>query len=165
MAGPAGRELGLRQPFAIGASYMNSPRRSHLVDAGERLMANGKPARVEAETCTQGIVADDGSETRSTETATQSPPREPTLSLIKTFSAHTNDPELMAKLAVYFSRVELQAGDVLWRQGDAADGLYVIESGVLQANYDFAAHSAPVQEVRSSLSCLKLRSLWMASSR
>jgi hypothetical protein len=44
VAGPAARELGLRLPFAIGASYMNSPRRSHLVDAGERLMANGKPA-------------------------------------------------------------------------------------------------------------------------
>ncbi|ELU36900.1 cyclic nucleotide-binding domain-containing protein [Rhizoctonia solani AG-1 IA] len=52
----------------------------------------------------------------------------------------------MNNLAAYFTRVELQAGDVLWRQGDQPDGLYVIESGVLQANYDFAAHSAPVQE-------------------
>jgi SulP family sulfate permease len=95
---------------------------------------------------------------RSTETATQSP-REPTFSLIKTFSAHTNDPELMAKLAVYFSRVELKAGEVLWRQGDIADGLYVIESGVLQANYDFAAHSAPVQEVCFICCCLRMRRL------
>ncbi|KAG9086199.1 hypothetical protein FRC07_013154, partial [Ceratobasidium sp. 392] len=125
---PPGRNL--RLPFAFGASYMNSPRRSHIVDAGERLMAN----------------ADDGNGTQTEVPPAQSPPREPTYSLIKTFSSHTNDPEFMAKLAAYFSRVELRAGDVLWKQGDAPDGLYMIESGVLQANYDFGPHSAPVQE-------------------
>ncbi|KAG8696459.1 hypothetical protein FRC09_008504 [Ceratobasidium sp. 395] len=131
VARPAPTEQRLRLPFAIGASYMNSPRRSHIVDAGERLMAN----------------ADDGNGTHSAnEAPAQSPPREPTYSLIKTFSSHTNDPELMARLAAYFSRIELRAGDVLWKQGDLPDGLYMIESGVLQANYDFGAHSAPVQE-------------------
>ncbi|QRW10246.1 sulfate anion transporter [Ceratobasidium sp. AG-Ba] len=131
VARPAPRERSQRLPIAFGASYMNSPRRSHLVDAGQRLMAN----------------ADDGSGIPAVvESSEPSPPREPTYSLIKTFSSHTNDPELMVKLAAYFARVELQAGEVLWRQGDSPDGLYVIESGVLQANYDFAAHSAPVQE-------------------
>jgi SulP family sulfate permease len=91
------------------------------------------------------ITADDGS---GTPPATEEAPREPTFSLLKTFSSHTSDAALMNNLAAYFMRVELQAGDVLWRQGDQPDGLYVIESGVLQANYDFAAHSAPVQEVR-----------------
>ncbi|KAF8597296.1 hypothetical protein BDV93DRAFT_596956 [Ceratobasidium sp. AG-I] len=106
-----------KSPLALGGSYMNSPRRSHIVKAGERLMVGA-----------------------------ESPPREPTFCLIKTFSSHTDDTELMGKLAEYFTRVELQAGEVVWRQGDPADGLYVIESGVLQANYNFAAHSAPVQE-------------------
>ncbi|QRV95907.1 sulfate anion transporter [Ceratobasidium sp. AG-Ba] len=139
VARPAPRERSQRLPIAFGASYMNSPRRSHLVDAGQRLMAN----------------ADDGSGTPAVvESSEPTPPREPTYSLIKTFSSHTNDPELMAKLAAYFARVELQAGQVLWRQGDSPDGIYVIESGVLQANYDFAAHSAPVQEVKFSTSII-----------
>ncbi|KAJ1304059.1 hypothetical protein OPQ81_008466 [Rhizoctonia solani] len=117
-------------PFALGASYINSPRRSHLVKAGERLMAD----------------ADDGSGTLPAPEDTPQVLHEPTFCLLKTFSSHTNDAELMRKLATYFTRVELQTGDILWRQGDQPDGLYVIESGVLQANYDFAAHSAPVQE-------------------
>ncbi|CAE6444199.1 unnamed protein product [Rhizoctonia solani] len=121
------RESIQKLPFALGASYINSPRRAHLVNAGERLMAD----------------ADDGS---GTPPATEEAPREPTFSLLKTFSSHTSDAALMNNLAAYFTRVELQAGDILWRQGDQPDGLYVIESGVLQANYDFAAHSAPVQE-------------------
>ncbi|QRW22937.1 sulfate anion transporter [Rhizoctonia solani] len=127
---PVERESAAKLPFVLGASYINSPRRSHLVNAGERLMAG----------------ADDGSGTASSTQEEPTAPREPTFSLLKTFSSHTNDAELMNNLAAYFTRVELQAGDVLWRQGDQPDGLYVIESGVLQANYDFAAHSAPVQE-------------------
>ncbi|CAE6475487.1 unnamed protein product [Rhizoctonia solani] len=129
-ARPVEREPGQKLPFALGASYINSPRRSHLVKAGERLMAG----------------ADDGNGTPPAPEDAPQALREPTLCLLKTFSSHTNDTELMNKLAAYFSRVELQAGDVLWKQGDQPDGLYVIESGVLQANYDFAAHSAPVQE-------------------
>lgn len=130
VARPAPKNQTQRLPIAFGASYLNSPRRSHLVDAGKRLMPN----------------ADDAGEIPAATEAPESSPREPTYSLIKTFSSHANDPELMAKLAAYFTRVELQAGEVLWKQGDLPDGLFVIESGVLQANYDFAAHSAPVQE-------------------
>jgi sulfate permease, SulP family len=35
---------------------------------------------------------------------------------------------------------------VLWRQGDAADGLYVIGAGVLRATYQFAAHTPVIGE-------------------
>ncbi|CAE6431990.1 unnamed protein product [Rhizoctonia solani] len=129
-ARPVEREPGQKLPFALGASYINSPRRSHLVKAGERLMAE----------------ADDGSGAPPAPEDTPQALREPTFCLLKTFSSHTSDTKLMNKLAAYFTRVELQAGDILWKQGDQPDGLYVIESGVLQANYDFAAHSAPVQE-------------------
>ncbi|CUA78230.1 putative protein C24H6,11c [Schizosaccharomyces pombe 972h-] [Rhizoctonia solani] len=129
-AQPVEREPGQKLPFILGTSYINSPRRSHLVKAGERLMAD----------------ADDGSGIPPSPEHTNQTLREPTFCLLKTFSSHTNDTELMNKLAAYFTRVELQSGDILWRQGDQPDGLYVIESGVLQANYDFAAHSAPVQE-------------------
>jgi SulP family sulfate permease len=35
---------------------------------------------------------------------------------------------------------------VLWKQGDAADGLYVIGAGVLRATYRFAAHTPVITE-------------------
>jgi sulfate permease, SulP family len=35
---------------------------------------------------------------------------------------------------------------VLWKQGDAADGLYVIGAGVLRATYRFAAHTPVTEE-------------------
>ncbi|KAG8757885.1 hypothetical protein FRC11_004198 [Ceratobasidium sp. 423] len=130
VARPVRHEFGPKLPFALGASYVNSPRRSHLVNAGKRLMAD----------------ADDGNGSSPAPEDAPQAFREPMFCLLKTFSSHTHDIELMQQLAAYFTRVELQAGEILWRQGDQPDGLYVIESGVLQANYDFAAHSAPVQE-------------------
>jgi len=35
---------------------------------------------------------------------------------------------------------------VLWKQGDPADGLYVIEAGVLRATYYFATHTPAIEE-------------------
>ncbi|KAG8718598.1 hypothetical protein FRC09_012417, partial [Ceratobasidium sp. 395] len=115
-------------------------------------------------TLNEAIESDDGNGTHPANKApAQSPPREPTYSLIKTFLSHTNDPELMARLAAYLSRIELHAGNVLWKQGDLLDGLYMIESGVLQTNYDFGAHSAPVQEsITAGKLAGELSALWGA---
>ena len=35
---------------------------------------------------------------------------------------------------------------MLWKQGDAADGLYVIGAGVLRATYSFAARTHAIEE-------------------
>jgi SulP family sulfate permease len=35
---------------------------------------------------------------------------------------------------------------VLWKQGEAADGLYVIGAGVLRATYHFAPHTPVIEE-------------------
>ena len=37
-------------------------------------------------------------------------------------------------------------GLVLWKQDDPADGLYIIESGVLRASYRFSHHSERIEE-------------------
>ena len=42
--------------------------------------------------------------------------------------------------------MSLPEGFVLWRQGDEPDGLYIIESGVLRAVYQFADHTRPTME-------------------
>lgn len=38
-------------------------------------------------------------------------------------------------MLLYFKRVELPEGEILWRRGDPPDGLYVIAAGVLRAVY------------------------------
>ena len=44
------------------------------------------------------------------------------------------DPRGFDELVRSFDRVDLEKGQVLFRQGDAADGLYVVQEGLLQAH-------------------------------
>jgi SulP family sulfate permease len=71
---------------------------------------------------------------------------EPLHTLEQAFSPHVADPAVLERFAPYFERLAVPAGHVLWKQGDAADGLYVIEAGVLRATYYFAAHTHAIEE-------------------
>jgi sulfate permease, SulP family len=42
--------------------------------------------------------------------------------------------------------MSVEEGFVLWKQGDPSDGLYIIESGVLRASYEFADHTPNIEE-------------------
>ncbi|KAF8623274.1 hypothetical protein AX17_007480 [Amanita inopinata Kibby_2008] len=46
----------------------------------------------------------------------------------------------------YLERLCLPENHVLWKQGDSSDGLYIVESGVLRATYDFAGHAESIEE-------------------
>lgn len=46
----------------------------------------------------------------------------------------------------YLERQILPEGQVLFKQGDTPDALYIIESGVLRALYRFAEHSPVIEE-------------------
>ena len=50
------------------------------------------------------------------------------------------------RLAAYFVRTPVPEGLVLWRQNEASDGLYVVESGILRAVYRFSEHTPIVEE-------------------
>lgn len=64
---------------------------------------------------------------------------EPLNAVAKAFSSYGNvDPVLFQPISKYLERISIPAGHVLWRQGDHSTGLYVIESGVLRASYQFA---------------------------
>ena len=64
---------------------------------------------------------------------------EPFNTLRKAFSCYGDlDPLLFQPISKYLERISVPAGHVLWRQGDRAAGLYIIESGVLRASYEFA---------------------------
>lgn len=58
---------------------------------------------------------------------------------MKTFSSRENlDEQFVARLVPYFKTRPVPAGEVIYQQGDRADGLYLIESGVLRVTYAFA---------------------------
>jgi len=66
---------------------------------------------------------------------------------MKTFSARGSLDELfVARIAPYLKPRLVPAGEVIYRQGDLADGLYIIESGVLRVAYTFADHVPDVVE-------------------
>lgn len=61
----------------------------------------------------------------------------PTLS--KAFSSYGRlDRKTCQPLLDSLQRIVIPEGTVLWRQGDKSDGIYLIESGVLRAIYNFA---------------------------
>ncbi|GAA5908062.1 Vsb1p [Sporobolomyces salmoneus] len=50
------------------------------------------------------------------------------------------------RLSRYFKRVHVERGTILWKVGSEPDAFYVIESGILRANYVFPDHSHSVSE-------------------
>ncbi|KAG6877115.1 hypothetical protein C0992_010810 [Termitomyces sp. T32_za158] len=113
------------EPPLVSDSSMMTPRRSYMQDVGNRTIANERIAP-------------------SDEYA-----NEPLNTLVRAFSAHGDadvDAELLQPMSAYLERVALPEGHVLWAQGDAPDGLYIVESGVLRASYKFAEHLPCVQE-------------------
>jgi sulfate permease, SulP family len=64
---------------------------------------------------------------------------EPAPTLFKTFSGYESDlsPMFFVPMLRYFTRVEVSDGTTLWERGDNPDGIYVVESGVLRAIYDW----------------------------
>jgi sulfate permease, SulP family len=74
---------------------------------------------------------------------------EPINTLIKAFSSYGNvDSDLFRPIDSYLERLSVPTGHVLWTQYDLSDGLYVIESGVLRASYEFAN---PAQHFEESM--------------
>ncbi|KAI0350290.1 hypothetical protein OH77DRAFT_1413261 [Trametes cingulata] len=104
-------------------SVIDSPRRTALVDAGWRTIARDH-----------------------TPPDAQDAP-EPFNTLVRAFSSYEAiDRETYAPLIPYLIRMSVPSGTVLWTQGDAPDGLYIVESGILRATYRFADPTPPMVE-------------------
>ncbi|KAH9840810.1 sulfate transporter family-domain-containing protein [Rhodofomes roseus] len=72
---------------------------------------------------------------------------EPYNTLVKVFSSYGPvDRDGFAPLIQCLERVCPAEGTVLWRQDDESDGLYIVESGVLRATYQFGEHTRPTEE-------------------
>ncbi|KAF7293231.1 Sulfate transporter family protein [Mycena chlorophos] len=120
---PGRQDINLAYQESVSDSFVGSPRRSHLREAGHKTIAN---------------------ETRPTELGVAA---EPYNTLVKAFSSYGDvDLEHFRPMLPYLERVAVPEGRVLWKQGDAADGLYIIETGVLRAQYAFSEHAAGIEE-------------------
>ena len=124
----------------------NTPRRSHLCDVGDRTIATGIHKyffhsffRTTYLNHILEILSQPEPERSS----------EPLNTIIKAFSSYGNvDSDLFRPIDSYFERLSVPTGHVLWNQYDRSDGLFVIESGVLRASYEFAN---PAQHFEESM--------------
>ncbi|CDZ96940.1 vacuole protein [Phaffia rhodozyma] len=140
---PAAREFNIASsqvPFSLGESHENSPRRKHLVQAGD-LTFKSSDIHLRHEPSSNGSLSPNP-------TLSLAPPL-PTL--LKTFRTYTDLKEdFWFQLVPYLESVHAKQGQILWSQGDEPDGMYLIESGMLRAVYEYAEHTRLVQETMVS---------------
>jgi len=111
--------------MGLEESLPHTPRRAQLRDAGWRTIAIGENTKKRSAVALEV---------------------EPFNTLEQAFSPYVVDRAILEQLTPYFERVTVPAGHVLWKQGEAADGLYVIGAGVLRATYHFAPHTPVIEE-------------------
>jgi len=124
-------------------SLPHTPRRAQLRDAGWRTIAIGM-----SNSCPTPLYLPIPSFVGENKNKRGVPSQviEPFNTLEQAFSPYVADRAILEQLVPYFERITAPKDHVLWRQGDAADGLYVIGAGVLRATYRFAAHTPVIQE-------------------
>jgi len=109
----------------LSESFVNSPRRTHVQAVASRIMEAAAAGTQE----------------------TLDRNEQPFNTIVKTFSAHTDlDDSFVSRIASYFNPLIVEPGMVLFRQDDIADGLYLIESGVLRASYVLGEHVDVIEE-------------------
>ncbi|KAJ7641494.1 sulfate transporter family-domain-containing protein [Roridomyces roridus] len=120
---PGQRDANIAYQQSLAGSLAGSPRRSHLRDTGRRTIADEiRPPELDIS-------------------------EEPYNTLVKVFSSHGDvDLQTFRPMLRYLQRMSVPKGLVLWKQGDPADGLYIIESGVLRASYQFSEHAESIEE-------------------
>ncbi|KAL9938955.1 hypothetical protein V8E36_001768 [Tilletia maclaganii] len=122
--------------------------------SGEQLPPNALPQPGGHESTTQAVPAQEPSaKTQTGEDLVLHKKRrklvQPIPLLMLTFRAYA-DEDLPAgffkHLAPYFAKVHVSKGQRLWERGDEADGLYLIEKGILKARYDFPQEAFEISE-------------------
>jgi SulP family sulfate permease len=117
-------------------SLPHTPRRAQLRDAGWRTIASGKLVSSLTHFSFQYRYSIGANKNKRALVSVV----EPFHALEQAFSPYVADTTILQQLAPYFERVTVPVGHVLWKHGDPADGLYVIEAGVLRATYCFATN-------------------------
>ncbi|KDN50869.1 hypothetical protein K437DRAFT_221770 [Tilletiaria anomala UBC 951] len=141
-----------REPaFVLDEQFENSPRQQHIHEAARTAM-NHLPSIDMVSLPPESVphlAAEAQVQPAQKSGAQRDPTKQPLLLLLATFREYA-EPELdatyFAHLVGYFERVPLPQGQTLWQAGDEPDGLYVIESGILKAKYDFVQENFDLSE-------------------
>lgn len=113
-------------PFALGDSFENSPRRRHLAQAGDNTIVSDTAHHFSPAPRHNALPSNNAAPSL----------KAPLPLLLKTFAPFTDlREEFWFKIAPYFRLEHFAQGEVLWQQGDEAEGMYVIEHGILKAVY------------------------------
>ncbi|CDU25315.1 uncharacterized protein (N-terminal fragment) [Sporisorium scitamineum] len=146
-----------RKPaFVLDHSFENSPRRHHLHEAAKTAVRSERTTPISEivpawpltgnEERGEGEGEGEGGET-ATKPVLHAQPF-PLLNI--TFRAyldrHTPEQEFFSSLVPYFTLLRKNRGDVLWNRGDPADAVYLIESGIIKARYDFPQEQYEINE-------------------
>ncbi|CBQ68399.1 conserved hypothetical protein (N-terminal fragment), partial [Sporisorium reilianum SRZ2] len=151
-----------RKPaFVLDHSYENSPRRHHLHEAAKTAVRSERTTPI-SEIVPAWPAPGTGSDERDGETesgaaaakpATQQPQHAQPFPLLNiTFRAYLNrhtpvgEEEFFSSLVPYFTLLRKSRGDVLWNRGDPATAVYLIESGIIKARYDFPQEQYEINE-------------------
>lgn len=151
-----------RKPaFVLDHAFENSPRRHHLHEAAKTAVQSERTTPISEilpELATaENAKMDDGGEQDEVQTplarkASMSN-AQPLALLAITFRAYlvqnsggASEEEFFSQLVPYFTLVRKAKGELLWNRGDAADGLYLIENGIIKARYDFPQEQYQINE-------------------
>ncbi|GAA6015201.1 hypothetical protein JCM11491_000502 [Sporobolomyces phaffii] len=104
--------------------FAGSPRANHLRTAAKETISRAEPTQT---------------------TMNFQQPMPILLQSLRPYSPELNE-DYCFRLSRYFKRVHVERGTTLWTLGSEPDAFYVIESGILRANYVFPDHSHSVSE-------------------
>lgn len=141
-----------RVPFSLAESFQNSPRRTLLARAGDENLQSGfvtYGATLGPPPPSSRAPAQAPAAAQAQEALAPKVPGQPLQILRQTIAPWTDGEAgdaLLSAVAPYFAQIVVGAGDVLWRQGDASDGLYLIEQGSLRATYAYDEHAEALHQ-------------------
>jgi SulP family sulfate permease len=157
-------EGGKRKPaFHLNETTENSPRKQHLYQAAQeatrrsnRMHGGSLPGNDDEEGEVPTKEREGGADENQNKIAStvlkmmQSQPQ-PLPLLMITFQAyadeaHQHNVEFYQSLVPFFTEVRLQKGEIVWKRNQVPDGLYLIESGILKARYDFPQEDYEINE-------------------
>lgn len=156
---------GKRKPaFHLNETMENSPRRKHLYQAAQEATQRSNKLHESVLAASQQLSStsttintnNEGSNntkrvdsTRRLSKQLQAQAPQPLPLLLITFQAYADsqhDQTFYESLVPFFQEIRLIKGEVLWKRDEESDGLYLIESGILKARYDFPQEDYEINE-------------------
>jgi len=123
------------QARSLDLQLASSPRRSHLHEAARNALSQ---VEVKRQTRWQSF-------------------KEPLRLMLQIFQdVSDRNEDFWFQAVSYFKRVELQAGAVLFRRGEPAEGFYLVEQGILRVEYDLPQGGWLFESIVAGTTCGEL---------